>query len=76
TTLLSGCSATKKIDALKPEPTDNTPVVYQTTTSFINLPVSITLADIESQVNKYLTGLIYEDNNMDDDEITMKVWKT
>jgi type IV pilus biogenesis protein CpaD/CtpE len=76
TVLLQGCSTTKKIEALKPEPSTNTPVVYETTTSFINLPVSITLADIETQVNKYLTGLIYEDNDINDDEIAMKVWKT
>lgn len=74
--LTSGCSSTGKIEALKPEPGDNSPVVYQTTTSFLNLPVSITLADIESQTNKVLSGLIYEDNNIKDDNITMKVWKT
>jgi type IV pilus biogenesis protein CpaD/CtpE len=74
--LLPGCSTTKKIEALKPESTDNSPVVYETTTSFINLPVSITVTDIETQVNKFLPGLIYEDNNINDDEIAMKVWKT
>lgn len=74
--LLFSCSATKKIEALKPEPSDNSPVVYETTTSFINMPVSITVADIEAQVNKYFNGLIYEDNNISDDEIAMKVWKT
>ena len=76
TALLWGCSSSKKIEALKPTPSDNTPVVYQTTTSFINMPVTITLPDIEAQVNKFMTGLIYEDNNIDDDEIAMKVWKT
>lgn len=74
--LFFGCATSKKIEALKPEPSNNTPVVYQTTTSFINLPVSISLADIETQTNKFLTGLIYEDNIIEDDEITMKVWKT
>lgn len=76
TVLLQGCSSTKKIEALKPEPSTNTPVVYETTTSFVNLPVSITLSDIETQVNKFLTGMIYEDNDINDDEIAMKVWKT
>lgn len=76
TLLLSGCSSTSKIDALKPEPSDNTPVVYQTSTSFISLPVTISLADIENQLNKTLTGLIYEDTSTDDDNIAMKVWKT
>ena len=74
--LLTGCSTTKNIEALKPEPSDNAPVVYETTTSFINLPVAITIADIETQVNKMLTGLVYEDNDIENDDITMKIWKT
>ena len=74
--LFSSCSTTKRIDALKPEPGNTTDVVYQSSTSFINLPVTITLADIETQLNKVLTGLIYEDKAIDDDNIAMKVWKT
>ncbi|MFD2601837.1 DUF4403 family protein [Flavobacterium suzhouense] len=74
--LLSGCSSTKKIEALKPEPSNNTPLVYQSTNSFINLPVSITISDIETQVNKLLTGMVYEDKNIEDDNIAMQVWKT
>lgn len=76
TILLAGCSTTKKIEALKPEPGNNAPVAYETTTSFINLPVSITLADVENQINKLLTGMVYEDKNIEDDNISMKVWKT
>lgn len=74
--LLTGCSTTKKIEALKPEPGNTTDVVYQSATSFINLPVSITIADVETQINKLMTGLIYEDNNIKDDDIMVKVWKT
>jgi uncharacterized protein DUF4403 len=74
--LLSGCASVKKIEALKPEPDDATPLIYDNETSFINLPVTIKLKDIENQTNKTLTGLIYEDNNIDDDDYTVKVWKT
>lgn len=74
--LFSGCSTTKQIEALKPEPGNTTDVAYQSATSFINLPVSMTIADVETQANKLLAGLIYEDNNIDDDKISMKVWKT
>jgi len=76
TLLLSSCSTTKRIEALKPEPGNTTDVVYQTSTSFINLPVTIAVADIETQLNKLLTDLIYEDKAIDDDNIAMKVWKT
>lgn len=73
---LSGCSSAKKIDTLRPEPGNDNTIVFENSTSFINLPVTITIADIQTQVNKLLNGLIYEDNNIKDDNITMKVWKT
>lgn len=73
---LFGCSTSKKIEALKPEPSLNAPVVYNTTTSFINMPMEVTLKEVEHQLNKSLNGLIYDDSNMDDDKSEMKIWKT
>lgn len=70
-----GCSSTKKVDALKPMPSDNTPTVYKTTTSYINMPVEVPLKEIENQLNKVLTGLIYNDSILDDDKTEMKIWK-
>lgn len=73
--LLSGCASTQKINALKPEPDNAAPLAYETAVSYLNLPVSIKLKDIENQANKYMTGLIYEDNKIEDDDIEMKIWK-
>lgn len=73
--LFCDCSPSQKITALKPEPDTTSPLVYETTTSFINLPVSIKLKDIENQTNALLTGLIYEDNNIGDDDVELKIWK-
>ena len=73
--LISGCATTTKIDALKPEPDDATPLVYESAASFINLPINVKLKDIENQTNAALFGLIYEDNNISDDDIEMKIWK-
>lgn len=73
--LLIGCASSQKIAALKPEPDDAAPLLYDNAVSFINLPIKIKLKDIENQTNKYLTGLIYEDNKIDDDDIEMKIWK-
>ncbi|MFV5698310.1 DUF4403 family protein [Flavobacterium sp. ZT3R17] len=73
--LISGCSTSQKIATLKPEPDDAVPLVYENIPSFINLPISIKLKDIENQTNSILNGLIYEDNNIEDDDIEMKVWK-
>ena len=74
--VLSGCSSTQQISSLKPEPGNSSEVVFQNTTSFISMPVTIGVADVEAQVNKMLNGLIYEDKNIDDDKIMMSVWKT
>jgi len=73
---LCGCSTSNKIAALKPMPSENVPMVYKTTTSFVDMPMEITLKEIENQLNKSLSGLIYEDNNLEDDKSEMKIWKT
>ncbi|WP_196852937.1 DUF4403 family protein [Flavobacterium sp. CAN_S2] len=72
---ISSCATTNKIDALKPEPDDATPLIYENTPSYINMPISVKLKDIENQTNASLSGLIYEDNSIEDDDIEMKVWK-
>jgi hypothetical protein len=72
---LASCSSTSKINALKPEPEDASPLIYDNKPSFISLPVALKIKDIETQTNKFLTGLIYEDNTIEDDDYTIKIWK-
>ncbi|XWW45833.1 DUF4403 family protein [Fibrella sp. USSR17] len=47
--------------------------------STVNVPVAISLADVERQLNTQVSGLIYEDNTFDDDAggtpFMTKVWK-
>ncbi|UFH53043.1 DUF4403 family protein [Spirosoma sp. KNUC1025] len=46
--------------------------------STVHVPVSIALADVERQINAQVSGLIYEDNSLDDnnrDQFMTKVWK-
>ncbi len=73
--LISSCSTSNKIAALKPEPDNASPLIYESAPSFINLPISVKLKDVENQTNVLLNGLIYEDNNIEDDNIEMKIWK-
>jgi hypothetical protein len=73
---IASCSTAKKIEALKPVPSDNSPMVYKNKTSFIAMPVEITLSDIQKQLNSNLKGLIYEDDDIEDDKTKMKIWKT
>jgi hypothetical protein len=73
--LFQSCVTNQKIAALKPEPDDASPLLYDNSPSYINLPISIKLKDIENKTNSLLTGLIYEDNKIEDDDIEIKVWK-
>jgi hypothetical protein len=73
--LFLSCSTSNKIGALKPAPDDASPLIYDNMPSFINLPISVKLKDIENQTNNLTNGLIYEDNEIEDDNIEMKVWK-
>jgi len=74
--ILFGCSSGNKFISLKPEPSKNNIMVYKTTTSFVSMPMEVSLNEIEIQLNKSLSGLIYEDTNLLDDETEMKIWKT
>jgi len=70
------CSTAKKIEALKPLPSDDSPMVFSTKTSFVNMPLEITLKEIENQLNKTLAGEIYNDSNLEDDKTEMRITKT
>lgn len=72
---LSNCSSTSKIEALKPVADNAAPLLYDATPSYINMPISIKLQDVENQINKSLSGLIYEDNTIEDDNLEVKIWK-
>ena len=73
---LIGCSSTSKIATIKPEPSENVAMAYKNTTSFVSMPMEISLKEIENQLNKSLVDLIYEDNVLEDDKTEMKIWKT
>jgi hypothetical protein len=73
--LFFGCNATQNIASLKPEPDDASPLIYENSVSYINMPIQIKLKDVENKINSTLAGLIYEDSNIDDDDIAIKIWK-
>ncbi len=74
--LFSSCSTNQKIESLKPLPSNDVPMVFKTKTSFVNMPLEISLKEIESLLNKTLNGQIYDDTNLEDDKTEMKIWKT
>lgn len=72
---LFSCSSTQKIELMKPEPDNAPPVHFPVTASYISFPIHLPIKDIEAQTNKSLQGLIYEDTNLEDDKIEIKIWK-
>ena len=76
TFLFNGCATTQKIEALKPLPSNDTPMVFKTKTSLVNMPLEISLKEIENQLNKTLVGEIFNDSNLEDDKTEMKITKT
>lgn len=74
--LFNSCSTSQKIELMKPEPDEALPIKYPITSSYISFPVNLSLKDIETQTNKSLNGLIYEDNDLEDDQTQMKIWKS
>ena len=73
---LFSCSSSKRIDTIKPEPTDNAPIVYSNKTSLISMPMEVSMKEVEFHLNKNLKGLIYNDSILNDDKTEMKIWKT
>ncbi len=73
--LCSACGSKQSLMTQKPEAEEAGPLVYDIEPSFINVPVSIKLKDIENQTNAILKGLIYEDKNIEDDNIELRIWK-
>ena len=74
--VVSSCATVNKVEALKPAPSNDSPVVFKNKISYIAMPVEISLKEIESQLNRNLNGLIYNDSILDDDKTEMKIWKT
>lgn len=74
--LFNSCSSSQKIELMKPEPDEALPIKYPITSSYISFPVNLSIKDIETQTNKSLNGLIYEDSNLEDDKTQMKIWKS
>ena len=51
---------------------------YEPKPSLINLPVEMKVVELETFLNKQLSGLIYEDNSLEDnggDNLMVKAWK-
>lgn len=69
--LLFGCKTTK-IEA--PQETYQ-PAQILPLTSSLNIPIEIDINLLKNLLNENFAGLLYEDNNLDDDNLMIKAWK-
>jgi len=72
---LIACGSSQKIITQKPNPEKVTEEIVEKEISFLSLPIEITLQDIQNQVNKSMTGLLFNDEDFSDDQVKIKVWK-
>lgn len=64
--LLSSCKATKPV-----RPMEEYEELYREPVSIINLPIDVPVKDLEAVLNKQLSGILYEDNNLRDGDKMM-----
>ncbi len=73
--IFSSCGSTKN-QPQRPMETYQAPVDVPFLVSTVNIPVRLNAAEIERLLNNKLNGVIYEDNNLDDDGLMMKATKS
>jgi len=74
--LLISCGTSTKIEAIKPEAETANNIVFTTKVSYVGMPVTMEIADIQKVLNQNINNLIYTDSILDDNNMEMKIWKT
>ena len=69
-----GCSV-NRLNIEKPKESYVEPS-FEEKMSTIAISLDIDMSSLEKSVNKLLPSLLYEDNNMEDDNLMLKVWKS
>lgn len=75
-TIIQACSNTQKIEIPKPEETPAERMPFDVPTSFINVGVSLTWAELEKQVNAVMPDKIIDDKEFNKDGLKVHLTKT
>ncbi|GAB3538672.1 hypothetical protein GCM10027443_34080 [Pontibacter brevis] len=73
--ILQSCSSTNKLNTAAPATTAQAAPVYKPQLSSITVPVSISIAAMESRLNQEVAGVLYKDENLNDDNVAVTVTK-
>lgn len=69
---VQGCSSTSNI----PRPSEGYGnFEYKPTSSVVSVPIALSEKVLNNKINTEINGLLYEDKNMADDNMMVKVWK-
>jgi len=69
---IQGCSSTSSI----PKPNEGyNNFDYKPTSSVVTVPVALSEKVLNSKINAEINGLLFEDKNIQDDNVMLKVWK-
>lgn len=74
-TLSIVASCSKKIQPVAPSEAYSK-IEFPREISYINVPISYPVSELQNQINNQVKGLIFEDNSLEEDNIIVKVWKT
>jgi hypothetical protein len=75
--LIASVSCSKKIAPEAPEEAYDVAALDALTSeiSYITVPFEISIKELEKQINAEFSGLIYNDDSFDSDELKVKIWK-
>ncbi|WP_439881086.1 DUF4403 family protein [Pontibacter sp. MBLB2868] len=72
---IQACSSTDKLNTAAPATSATGVPMYKPQLSSISVPVSISIAAMEDKLNKEVTGILYKDSNLEDDNVAVTVSK-
>src|SRR5688572_32563279 len=73
---LPSCQSTTKLNTATP-PVQASAVTpkFERKLSTINVPVSFRVNTLQDKLNNEFKGLLFNDQNLDDDNVAIKIWK-
>ncbi|GAA4435017.1 hypothetical protein GCM10023188_26640 [Pontibacter saemangeumensis] len=72
---LQSCSSTKKLHTEAPAAAASAAPLYKPQLSSITVPISVSIAALESRLNQEVAGVLYKDTNLNDDNVAVTVTK-
>ncbi len=72
---LNACQSTTRLDQAAPTAQAVAARPFEQKLSTINIPVSFKVATLQTKLNQEFKGLLYNDQNLDDDNVAIKIWK-